>query len=70
MKTVKKILIITLVFILTLATTLNVFAVDLSGISAESEIVISESAEQPQEQLILEETSVPDTTETASSDIT
>ena len=70
MKTVKKILIITLVFILTLATTLNVFAVDLSGISAESEIVISESAEQPQEQIILKGTTVPDTTETASSDIT
>ncbi len=69
MKTVKKILIITLAVILTLATTLNVFAVDSSEIPAESEIIISESTKQPQEQIILEETTVPDTTETATPDI-
>lgn len=69
MKTVKKTLIIALAFILTLATTLNVFAVDSSEISTEAEVIISESTEQPQEQIILEETTVPDTTETVTPDI-
>lgn len=69
MKAVKKILIITLALILTLATTLNVFAVDLSEATTEPEVIISESTEQPQEQLILEETTVPDITETANPDI-
>ncbi|MBR2869066.1 MAG: Ig-like domain-containing protein [Clostridia bacterium] len=69
MKTVKKSIIITLAFILTLATTLNVFGVNSSETLSESKAIASESTEVSQEYIIHEETTSPNITETPNSDI-
>ncbi len=63
MKTAKKFSTLVIAVIMLLSAITNVFAVDSSELTTETEVIISESTEQPQEVINLDETTISDTTE-------